>query len=261
MEHPTWRRVVNGVVRESVLDHVYVKDYFILSDLTHSWPIFGDHAAVIFNIGNDKEKQEQTTRRDWRGYSEELLCNKLLSLDWNLESDSVQDFWNELENRLIGVVDEIAPLATSSNNTIKTTVMPPNLKNKINIRKRLIKSNKNHPCPLKLEKIKSINKEIKSHYNQARATKVRRSIIPGNTASLWKAVKIAKDVNITELPNTMRENGVEIEKKSLPDRLASFFYNRVKNLADSTTIKDDVYNGKKKTNVVQTISFGHRPNH
>ena len=33
--------------RESVLDHVYVKDYFILSDLTHSWPIFGDHAAVI----------------------------------------------------------------------------------------------------------------------------------------------------------------------------------------------------------------------
>ena len=83
----------------------------------------------------------------------------------------------KLSGNIIGVVDEIAPLATSSNNTIKTTLMPPNLKNKINIRKRLIKSNKNHPCPLKLEKIKSINKEIKSHYNQARATKVRRSII------------------------------------------------------------------------------------
>ena len=51
----------------------------------------------------------------------------------------------------------------------------------------------------------------------------------------------------------MRENGVEIEKKSLPDRLASFFYNRVKNLADSTTIKDDVYNGKKKTNATNKM--------
>ena len=32
------------------------------------------------------------------------------ALDWNFKSDLVQDYWNELENQLIVIVDKIVPL-------------------------------------------------------------------------------------------------------------------------------------------------------
>ena len=68
---------MNGVVRESVLDHVYVKDFHFVTNLIHSWPVFGDHAAVIFDTQCDKMKKEESVRRDWKGYNAELLRSKL----------------------------------------------------------------------------------------------------------------------------------------------------------------------------------------
>ena len=34
-----------------------------------------------------------------------------------------------------------------------------------------------------------LNTEIKNHFNEKKRRHVRRNIYPGNTASLWKAVK------------------------------------------------------------------------
>ena len=61
-----------------------------------------------------------------------------------------------------------------------------------NERKRLIKSNKQATTPDKVYRIKLLNREIKKHVHKVKTAKVRRSIYPGNTASLWSAVKIAK---------------------------------------------------------------------
>ena len=44
-----------------------------------------------------------------------------------------------------------------------------------------------------------------------------------------------------------------IEPRELPDRVASFFHNKVKNLSESTNIRDDVYNGRKKSNAVNKM--------
>jgi hypothetical protein len=40
-------------------------------------------------------------------------------------------------------------------------------------------------------------------------------IIPGDSASLWKSVKVSKDVNITNLLASMYENEIEITKTKL----------------------------------------------
>ena len=72
-------------------------------------------------------------------------------------------------------------------------------------RKRLLKSQRILPISTKLDRIKQLNKEIKSHYHKIKLKNVRRSIFPGNTASLWTAVKIAKDVNLSTLPKTLYE--------------------------------------------------------
>ena len=50
---------------------------------------------------------------------------------------------------------------------------------------------------------KKLNKEIKNFFHEKKKSKVRRKIQPGNSTSLWKAVKKANDVDINELPNTI----------------------------------------------------------
>ena len=44
------------------------------------------------------------------------------------------------------------------------------------------------------KKIKDLNKEIRKHFYIKRKENVRRKIIPGNSKSLWDAVKTAKDI-------------------------------------------------------------------
>ena len=53
----------------------------------------------------------------------------------------------------------------------------------------------------KQERVKKLNKEIKEFFHEKKKSKVRRNIQPGSSASLWKAVKKANDVDIKELPN------------------------------------------------------------
>jgi hypothetical protein len=74
---------------------------------------------------------------------------------------------------------------------------------------------------------------------------VRRSIVPGNFQSLWRAVKIARDVNTTTLPSQLYLNNETINAKELPDKFASFFDRRVRDLTSETDLDENVYNGRK----------------
>jgi hypothetical protein len=51
---------------------------------------------------------------------------------------------------------------------------------------------------------------------------------PGNSQSLWKAAKIAKDVNITTLLKILFQEGIAIPSNDLPDRFANHFDNKSK---------------------------------
>ena len=57
------------------------------------------------------------------------LLSKLQALEWNFESDSVQDYWNELEIQLVGVADEVAPYRLSNLKTVIEPI-PPVIKHK-----------------------------------------------------------------------------------------------------------------------------------
>ena len=89
------------------------------------------------------------------------------------KSDSVQDYWIDLENQPIGVVDSLVPLKEFTNNP-KKDPLPNSIKCRLNERKRLIKSNKHQTT--KRERIKQLNKKIKSHFHNAKASKVRRQV-------------------------------------------------------------------------------------
>ena len=70
------------------------------------------------------------------------------------ENWDFQDYWNELENQLISVVDKIAPLTRVINKELPTTI-PNFIKQKINQRKRLLKSNRLQTTVTKLERSKT----------------------------------------------------------------------------------------------------------
>ena len=74
--------------------------------------MFLSTCVIIFSIFKD---QESTWKRDWRHYSKKKLCERLARINWNFESDLVQDFWNELESQLITVVDELIPIVEFTN--------------------------------------------------------------------------------------------------------------------------------------------------
>jgi hypothetical protein len=144
---PTWSRVVNGVHRESAIDHIYTPNPCQIRGFHNVKPYFGDHSAIMFEYNIVKPKPVTTIRRNWKNYSQNRLLNMLGNVNWNLQGDLVQDCWNELENKLISIVDDIVPLTEFSSNTMFKLKIPTEIKNLINIRKRLLKRFKQNKNP------------------------------------------------------------------------------------------------------------------
>jgi hypothetical protein len=224
VDFTTWSRQVSGVVRVSVLDHVYASDPTLLTNLSGIKPIFGDHCMVQFKYAAGRPVVKTTIKINWMRYEKELLLELLREVDWNIASDGVQGCWNKIENKLIKIVDKLAPLQEFKNNSsIKTKIIPRDIKSLINRRKNLLHKQKTNNTQPTRDEIKRMDYKIKKFFNTRRSNEVIRSIILGNSASLWKAVKIARDVNHATLPGTLYENGIEIRNEKLADHFAGFF--------------------------------------
>ena len=184
VDFPTWSRVVNNQLRESTLDHLYCTDPSLITEVSGIKPVFGDHTMVVASIALNKPRPTTYLRRDWRKYSREVLLSELNKIDWNIMDDSVQEYWNTFENKLVEVVDQVAPLREFRDNVVPKECLPNWVKNKINTRKRLLKR-------LRLTKdvhtkvhLKEVDRSIKHFYNEQRKRNVRKVIVPGNTKSL-----------------------------------------------------------------------------
>ena len=101
----TWSRLVGLTLRSSLLDHIYVSSVDLVSNITHEKPCFGDHDLVMAHCYIIKPQPKVTLRRDWRLYSKDGLCEKLGLVDWSNNANNVQEAWNDLENKLVNVVD------------------------------------------------------------------------------------------------------------------------------------------------------------
>ena len=107
---PTWSRVVNGAHRESIIDHIYTSCPTSCNNICSTTPYFGDHKMILLNFDATKQTPVTSVKRNWSSYTREKLCEHLALSDWSIEDDSVQSYWNLFENRLINIVDIVAPL-------------------------------------------------------------------------------------------------------------------------------------------------------
>jgi hypothetical protein len=80
--------------------------------------------------------------------------------------------------------------------------------------------------------------------------RVRKGIIPGNTKSLWKAVKVAKDTNVEDIPSKMFKGDMEIETDQISDCFADYFCEKITLLSNDAQINPTVNNGRRKMDVI-----------
>ena len=247
IEFHTWQRVINNVIRKSILDHVYVKDPTHVFNLYSIEPLVGDHKLIIFEILHKHEPAKVILKRNWQQYSPISLLNELASNDFDIIADDVQSMWNRFENVLLPIIDKLAPMTEFTNNsTVKSQNPSAAIKNKIHLRKRLLKTLEKKPSNPLRDRIKNLNIEIRHHFRSLKTKSIRRKITPGNSKSLWDAVRLAKNVNIQQLPQKMFKDNINIKNKDLPDEFANFFKSKVDNIVNAQIIKNDVFNGTQK---------------
>ena len=240
----TWSRFVNGVKRFSIIDHIYTNHPELFSNITSTLTDVGDHRLISCNIMARKIADRTILKRDWRRYSKDILVNKLQNVNFNLNSNNVQEAWNHFENVIINVIDDIVPIVPFVNNSVKEKLSP-TLKNLLNKKKRLLKKRNQNNFEGHLD-LKSLGNQIRTLIRDEKIAKVRRGIVPGNSKSLWDAVKRSKDINSNNLPDTLTLDGNKVNKNDLPDVFAKFFVDKVNAIVDDCVVSDSVYNGTRK---------------
>ena len=70
MSFNTWSRNINGIKKESLLDHVYVNSIPAIANVNYVTPTFGVQVLVMVKLDLKVDKVVKTQqRRNWRGYS------------------------------------------------------------------------------------------------------------------------------------------------------------------------------------------------
>ena len=242
----TWSRNINNTIKTSLLDHVYISNPTKVSNLTSLIPPFGDHVLISFDIHSQSKIITENYKRNWKQYSKPILVEKLQSANLTIDTDDVQTYWNCFESILVDIVDQVAPLEKIGKITPSNKFIPASIKNKINKRDRLLKKTIPNSTPEKKSLLKTLNKEIKSYFHYTKSKNVRRGILPGNSKSLWDAVNIANDKNVTRLPDKLFLSGVEVPDSKIASAFGDYFVNKVNLITSSTLINPNVHNGHQK---------------
>ena len=88
-----------------------------------------------------------------------------------------------------------------------------------------------------------LNCEIRSHFSYKKKFAVRKGILPWNS---WKAVKIAKNVGHSTIPNITTIGNVKVASHEESNHFACLFDKKVSDVVSSTSVNPDVYNGRLK---------------
>ena len=247
VEFETWRRSVNGIMRTSILDHVYTNDVTVIENLKPVDTIIGDHSLITMSLLNEKmPKPDISFRRDWSKYSKVKLVYELSMINMMWQINDVQGLWNKIEEILIRTTDKLAPLSEHLDNvSAKSQEIPKIIKRKMRKRKDLLRKMKEDPSEELRKRVKNLNIEIKNHFTMNKRHRVRKGIVPGNSRSLWKAVSIAKDINSNEIPKEMFIEGNRVCVDEVAESFATHFEDKISRLTSEIRIDQNVFNGTR----------------
>ena len=86
--------------------------------------------------------------------------------------------------------------------------------------------------------------DIRSYFVNQKITRVRNAAVGGNV-NLWKAVKIAKNINSDAIPSNLTVGGLPIAAGQAANSFALYFSKKVNENVQKTNVDiNNVYNGK-----------------
>ena len=112
------------MLRSSLFDHIYVKNVELIQNFSHVKPCFGDHELIMAYCNIVRPEPKMTQRRDWRHYSKETLNEKLCLVDWSNNACTVQEAWDDLECKIVTVVDSLVPISEFYGNHLAYKTCP-----------------------------------------------------------------------------------------------------------------------------------------
>ena len=134
----TWKRIINGIETTSRLDHIYTTRSDSINNVKLTDNAYSDHLMLTFTLESAQKEGQVINlwKRSWKHYKKELLCEELSRLDWNIETNDAQSYYNILENLIVNVVDKLAPMKMYSINKKQTCEMSSSMRRLINLKRR-----------------------------------------------------------------------------------------------------------------------------
>ena len=122
----TWSRVYNGIVRTSLLDHVYVGDNALVEEILVEKQPISDHCAIVVRTWGVEEtrnkiKYEYTS---WINYSKEKLQHELNHYDFALLRNSEPQQIADALDIILGTVRDKLLTTSSVTKKIKDGNLP-----------------------------------------------------------------------------------------------------------------------------------------
>jgi hypothetical protein len=188
----TWFRTVNGQLRSSILDHIYVNEAGKIKSITSLSIPISDHIPVKLEYEFQNESVRRTTMlRNWKGYSKQKWLDLLRKENWEITQESTQEISNYLEIKILNNLQIIAPVEEQllKNNSF---LLPPHLIRMRKRQKNLFKNAQRHRSEEGMKRCRMMDKKIRKLDFENQRNKIRQKIKKGDSATLWEAVNIAK---------------------------------------------------------------------
>ena len=92
---------------------------------------------------------------------------------------------------------------------------------------------------------------INQYFNKKRDKKISllnrvKHAAVGGSASLWKAVKLAKNLNTENIPENLTLNDIPVAPGTSAECFARYFKKKIRSTSTECKLDDGVYNGKCK---------------
>jgi exonuclease III len=243
----TWTRKSGNFLQQSLLDHVYASDTGIIDQVAEGSATISDHCPVIV-ILNQHTKQDTKKKiwsRDWSKYSKERLLSGLGRVNWDIKCLTVPDFNDELEQKIMSVVDGLIPFKPRKTLSINNTENP-NITALKKKRKHLYQRAKRRSSATLLDRSKALATKINKLIHTNKKQWIRNAALCGGQRGLWRAYARAEGKTQEAYPEEIKYNDVA---KSTPeekaDAFSRYFRQKVETIVSETSIDPNTEIGEK----------------
>ena len=248
VDFTTWSRTCQGQLKQSILDHVLTNNVSLVESIEEGNAPFSDHIPVIatLDVRREEKRKQGHWIRNWKNYSPELLTDRLSRVNWNIDCSEVQDYSDEMEQKIMTVLEEIIPFQWRNPSTKKIEESPQitRLKRK---RKNLLTNAKRRGSVALFVRSRNTEKKIRSLIARAETNYIRGQVLNGGPQGLWKGVRLAQDRPVEQIPETLiHEDGTKISKRcKQAEVFAAVFQNKIRDITSNCAIEQDINNGRK----------------